>query len=100
MSRDIRGGRLLDIAMGGLNYQIEHHLFPSMPRPHLRRAAPLIADYCRRERVAYLQTGLIESYGIVLHYINRVGLGEKDVFTCPLMVEREAVGLPATMDSR
>ena len=37
-SRNVRGGRLVDFALGGLNYQIEHHLFPSMPRPSLRRA--------------------------------------------------------------
>lgn len=47
MSRNIRGNRIIDVAMGGLNYQIEHHLFPSMPRPHLRRAAPLIASTAR-----------------------------------------------------
>lgn len=45
MSRNVRGGRLFDTAMGGLNYQIEHHLFPSMPLPHLRKAAPIIAAY-------------------------------------------------------
>ncbi|MCS3845024.1 fatty acid desaturase [Microbacterium sp. AK031] len=88
MSRDIRGSRLLDIAMGGLNYQIEHHLFPSMPRPHLRRAAPMIAAYCRAHDVPYVQTGLFASYGIVVRYINRVGLGERDVFTCPLVEQR------------
>ncbi len=34
-SRNIRGGRATDWLLGGLNYQIEHHLFPSMARPHL-----------------------------------------------------------------
>jgi fatty acid desaturase len=37
-SRNISGGWWATILMGGLNYQIEHHLFPSMPRPHLRAA--------------------------------------------------------------
>lgn len=88
MSRNIRGSRILDTAMGGLNYQIEHHLFPSMPRPHLRRAAPIIAAYCRAHDVPYTQTGLFASYAIVVRYINRVGLGERDVFTCPLVEQR------------
>lgn len=88
MSRNIRGNRVLDFFMGGLNYQIEHHLFPSMPRPHLRRAAPLIASYCRHVGVPYTQTGLLEGYAIVVRYINRVGLGERDVFTCPLIEQR------------
>jgi fatty acid desaturase len=91
MSRNIRGSRALDIAMGGLNYQVEHHLFPSMPRPHLRRAAPLIAAYCREHGIAYTQTGLFASYGIVIRYINRVGLGEREVFTCPLVAQRNDI---------
>jgi fatty acid desaturase len=87
-SRNIRGSRLLDTAMGGLNYQIEHHLFPSMPRPHLRGASPIIAAYCREHGVPYTETGLFQSYGIVLRYINRVGLGERDPFDCPLVAQR------------
>ena len=43
-SRNVRGGWLTDLALGGLNYQIEHHLFPSMPRPNLRRAQALVAS--------------------------------------------------------
>nr|WP_245762567.1 acyl-CoA desaturase [Mycetocola miduiensis] len=91
MSRNVRGTRFLDVVLGGLNYQIEHHLFPSMPRPHLRRAAPIIAAYCRERGVTYTQTGLFESYGIVLRYINRVGLGQSDPFACPLVAERSAL---------
>ncbi|MFB2597328.1 fatty acid desaturase [Herbiconiux sp. P17] len=91
MSRNIRGNRVLDVAMGGLNYQIEHHLFPSMPRPHLRHAAPIVAAYCRDRDVPYLETGLFESYGIVLRYIDRVGLGDRDPFACPLAAQRLAV---------
>jgi fatty acid desaturase len=45
-SRNIRCGRWVDLAMGGLNYQIEHHLFPSMPSPTLRRAQPLVRAFC------------------------------------------------------
>jgi fatty acid desaturase len=30
MSRNISGGPLISVFMGGLNYQIEHHLFPPM----------------------------------------------------------------------
>ncbi|MFE7845137.1 fatty acid desaturase family protein [Microbacterium sp. NPDC057407] len=91
MSRNIRGSRVLDVAMGGLNYQIEHHLFPSMPRPHLRRAAPIVSSYCRSKGISYTVTGLWESYGIVVRHINRVGLGERDPFDCPLIAQRRAI---------
>ncbi|UOE45574.1 fatty acid desaturase family protein [Agromyces larvae] len=93
MSRNISGTRLLDFMMGGLNYQIEHHLFPSMPRPHLRRAAPMIAGYLNDRGVPYTQTTLWHSYAIVLRYINRVGLGERDPFECPLLAQRQYLGV-------
>ena len=91
MSRNISGTPFLDFMMGGLNYQIEHHLFPSMPRPHLRRAAPIIAAYCRERGVTYTETTLWQSYGIVLRYITRVGLGERDPCECPLVVQRASI---------
>ncbi|WP_196788605.1 fatty acid desaturase family protein [Motilibacter rhizosphaerae] len=87
VSRNIDGGRLTDFAMGGLNYQVEHHLFPSMPRPNLRRAQPLVRAFCEERGVPYTQTSLLGSYAIVVRYLNRVGLAARDPFTCPL-VER------------
>jgi fatty acid desaturase len=72
-SRNVRGGRLIDAALGGLNYQIEHHLFPAMPTPHLRRAQPIVQAYCAEIGVPYEQTGLIESYRQALSYLHEVG---------------------------
>ncbi len=53
MSRNVRGGLWVDFFMGGLNYQIEHHLFPNMPRPNLKRVQPLIRDYCAQHGAPY-----------------------------------------------
>jgi fatty acid desaturase len=72
-SRNIRGGRLTDAVMGGLNYQIEHHLFPRMPSPNLRKVQPIIRDYCREHGVAYHETGLIDSYRQALASLHRAG---------------------------
>ena len=72
-SRNVRGGWFADLALGGLNYQIEHHLFPSMPRPNLRRSQALISDFCRQEGLPYCQTGLVRSYALALGYLNTVG---------------------------
>jgi fatty acid desaturase len=72
-SRNVRGGWLTDAALGGLNYQIEHHLFPSMPRPSLRRAQPLIAAFCAEHGLTYTETSLIGSYAQALSYLNQVG---------------------------
>jgi fatty acid desaturase len=72
-SRNVRGGRLVDLALGGLNHQIEHHLFPSMPTPHLRRARPIVKAYCDARGVTYTETGLVASYVQALRHLHRVG---------------------------
>jgi fatty acid desaturase len=72
-SRNIRGGRLVDAVLGGLNYQLEHHLFPSMPRPNLRRSQPIIAQVCRQHGLAYCETTLLDSYTQTLRHLNAVG---------------------------
>jgi fatty acid desaturase len=72
-SRNIRGRRLTDFALGGLNYQIEHHLFPSMPRPNLRRAQGLVRAFCAQHGIAYHETGLLRSYAQVLRHLHAVG---------------------------
>lgn len=72
-SRNVRGSWLVDFALGGLNYQIEHHLFPSMPRPNLRRSQPLIRAFCHQHDVSYCETNLLRSYAQALHHLHDVG---------------------------
>ncbi|MFJ8666560.1 fatty acid desaturase family protein [Streptomyces sp. NPDC093600] len=72
-SRNIRGGALTDWFLGGLNYQIEHHLFPSMPRPHLRLAQPVVRAHCRTLGIPYTETGFVESYRQALGHLHEVG---------------------------
>ncbi len=62
-SRNVRGGWAVDTLLGGLNYQIEHHLFPGMPTPNLRRAQPIVRQYCAELGIPYLECGLLASYG-------------------------------------
>jgi fatty acid desaturase len=72
-SRNVRGSVVKDVALGGLNYQIEHHLFPSMPCPNLRAAQPIVKAFCAERDVEYAEAGLVESYRIALHHMNSVG---------------------------
>lgn len=83
-SRNIRGGWWMNILMGGLNFQIEHHLFPSMPRPHLVRAREIVREHCANLGLPYTETSLLQSYAIVVRYLNRVGLSARDPFDCPM----------------
>lgn len=64
---------LTDMALSGLNYQIEHHLFPAMPTPNLRRAQPLVKAYCARIGVSYEETSLLQSYRQALLHLHAVG---------------------------
>ena len=72
-SRNVHGGVLIDWFLGGLNYQIEHHLFPSMARPHLRLARPLVRARCAELGIPYAETGLVDSYRQALRHLYEVG---------------------------
>ncbi|MEV4764514.1 acyl-CoA desaturase [Micromonospora chokoriensis] len=74
-SRNVRGGPLVDALLGGLNYQIEHHLFPSMPRPNLHHAQPLVRQFCAEHDVPYHETTLIQSWAQGLAHLRAVGTG-------------------------
>lgn len=85
-SRNIKPGPLMDFFMGGLNYQIEHHLFPSMPRPHLKEAQKLVMAKCAELNIPYTQVTLWPAYLSVVKHLNDVGLNRKtaDPFDCPM----------------
>ena len=72
-SRNVRGSRFVDFLLGGLNYQIEHHLFPNMPRPNLRHAQPLVREFCRQHDLPYTQATLVGSYAEALRHLHAVG---------------------------
>ena len=87
MSRNIRGGRAVTFAMGGLNYQIEHHLFPNMPRPNLRKAQALVRAHCAKHDVPYTETGFLAAYRTIVRYLNTVEHAATDPFRCPLVTQ-------------
>ena len=72
-SRNVRGGSFVDYALGGLNYQIEHHLFPSMPRPNLRHAQVVVRRFCEDRSVRYEETTARASYATALRHLHAVG---------------------------
>ncbi len=72
-SRNVRGGRLVTAVLGGLNFQIEHHLFPSMPRPHLRQAQRVVRRFCCERGVGYAEESAVTTYLTVLRHLHAVG---------------------------
>ena len=71
-ARNIRSSRFTDFVYGGLNYQIEHHLFPSMPRVNLRRVRPIVKEYCRQHGLPYEEVSAFASYAAVARFLGRV----------------------------
>jgi fatty acid desaturase len=72
-SRNVSGGPLVETLLGGLNYQIEHHLFPSMPRPSLRRCRSLVRAFCAQHELPYCELNLVASYAQVLRALHTAG---------------------------
>lgn len=85
MSRNISGGPITRFFMGGLENQVEHHLFPMMARPNLRHAQAIVREHCHRYGIPYTETSLFGSYRTILGYLNQVGLKNRSTFTCPLV---------------
>jgi len=85
VSRNVRGGRVVAFFLGGLQYQIEHHLFPSMPRPALAQARLLVRTHCAAQGVPYEETTLFEAYRRIIRYLDRVGRRDADPFRCPMV---------------
>jgi len=82
-ARNVRGHPLTDLWYGSLNYQIEHHLFPGMPRLNMRKAQPIIASFCQERGIAYHETSFLDSYREMLGFLNEIG--------APLRAERVRV---------
>ena len=71
-SRNVLPNPLVDYMYGGLNYQIEHHLFPNMPRNRLKDARPLVRAFCADHGVLYHETGFWRSNQEILSYLHAV----------------------------
>src|SRR5712692_6895812 len=71
-ARNVKGLPLVDFWYGGLNYQIEHHLFPTMPRNKLRQARPLVKAFCEEHAIAYCETSMLQSYQDILRFLHQV----------------------------
>jgi len=72
-ARNVSGGGLATLLLGGLNYQIEHHLFPSMPRPNLKYSQAWVKDFCAEHDLFYCETTFAESFRRILKYLQLTG---------------------------
>ncbi len=59
-TRDVDPHWFTDWFCGGLNYQVEHHIWPTVPRHHLPKAAAILKAFCKKHSIQYTSASLIE----------------------------------------
>jgi fatty acid desaturase len=64
-SRNISNPRLLDFYYGGLNSQIEHHLFPRVAHDRYRAMRPVVRAFCEERGIPYCEVTLTRALASV-----------------------------------
>ena len=95
-TRNVKPNFLVDFMYGGLNYQIEHHLFTMMPRKNLSKAQPIVKEFCRQRGIPYCETGTLNSYREILRHMHEVSSVLRNGSKPPAKVE----GINPTLSSR
>jgi fatty acid desaturase len=72
-SRNVRAHPLTDVLYGALNYQIEHHLFPTMPRNRVRESHLIVRRFCQDRGIPYHEVSMFQSYRELLGFLHEVG---------------------------
>ena len=70
-ARNINPNPLTDFCYGGLNYQIEHHLFPDMPRNRLGEARKIVRPYCLDRNIPYYETSPLRAGQEIMGFLHR-----------------------------
>lgn len=71
-SRNVRPSPITDFLYGGLNYQIEHHLFPAMPQGNLGRCRAIVRPYCDARGLHYQEVGFWASCREIASHLHEV----------------------------
>ncbi|XP_055959083.1 acyl-CoA 6-desaturase [Patella vulgata] len=66
---------------GHLDFQIEHHLFPTMPRHNLYKIAPIVKSLCEKHNLSYQVKPLFQSFTDILKSLKRSGGLWKKAYT-------------------
>jgi linoleoyl-CoA desaturase len=68
------GSRSLHWLLGGLNFQIEHHLFPRISHVHYPQVSRLVKEACRESNVAYIEyKSMLTAISSHLMHLKRLG---------------------------
>jgi fatty acid desaturase len=73
VTRNLQANLITDFFFGSLSCQIEHHLFPTLPRKALRQAAKVVREHCKQNHLVYHETGLWQCYCEVFRHLRQIG---------------------------
>ncbi|XP_061017865.1 fatty acid desaturase 2-like protein FADS2B [Dama dama] len=65
---------------GHLNFQIEHHLFPTMPRHNYHKVAPLVKSLCAKHGLPYVNKPMLKAFGDTLRALKKYGALWKEAY--------------------
>jgi linoleoyl-CoA desaturase len=71
-SNDFKVPKPISILCGGLDLQIEHHMFPKLPPHRLREISAEVEEVCTRHGVAYRKASWPRTLGKALKRIARL----------------------------
>ena len=61
----------------GLQFQIEHHLYPRLPRHNLRKARKLVKAVCKKHNIHYHEPGFFQGNAEMLSAMKRAALSAR-----------------------
>lgn len=70
---DVEKSFFNDWFTGHLNFQIEHHLFPTMPRHNLYKIAPLVRSMCQKHSIPYTVKPLGTAFADIVRALKHSG---------------------------
>nr|QHA94780.1 delta-6-desaturase-2 [Buglossoides arvensis] len=87
---DISCPHWMDWFHGGTQFQIEHHLFPRLPRCHFRKISPFVKELCRKHNLPYNCSSFFKANEMVIGTLRKAALEARDL-TNPKNLVWEAV---------
>ncbi len=77
-AQNVQSNPFADFWFGGLNYQIEHHLFPRIPRNKLKDTQQIVKPFCKKHSIPYQETRAPRCYWEILKFMHQAGKRLRD----------------------
>lgn len=71
-TRNVTSNPFVDWFCGGLQYQVDHHLFPMLPRHNLKKVHTLVESFCKEQGVSYHEADMVTGTVEVLSHLQKV----------------------------